>query len=102
MTLRGALAKGERMPAAELAREPRSQGVIAWFDGNVVGSGGGRRFDFARRLTHAEEAAWREGFVEGYRERRCHEVHGFWPCLEPGITHPPGAFDDRYSGRRIG
>lgn len=99
MTLRGVLARGERMTAAELACEPRSLGVVAWFDGYGKGSNphGHRPMDMPRRLTHSEAADWREGFAEGTRERRCHDVHGFWPCLQPGVTHPPGETDDRYN-----
>jgi hypothetical protein len=74
-----------RLSDADRAREPRTLGVIAWFDGNAFGSGQGRRFDIPRPLTRSEERAWREGFTEGRHERVCHSWHGFVPC--PG-DHP--------------
>lgn len=76
-----------RLTAAELAREPRSLGVIAWFDGEAQGSTGRHhtRFTYPRRLTRGEETCWREGFAEGRRERVCHSWHGFIPC---DGTHP--------------
>lgn len=72
--------------------------IVAWFDGNAAGSYGRSSggMDFPRRLDHGEAAAWREGFMEGQRERRCHEVHGFLPCLTPGVYHPAGDTDERY------
>lgn len=86
MSLSGVTA---RPTAGELAREPRSLGLIAYFDGYAAGSHGAghRRFDMPRRLTRDEERHWREGFTEGRRERVCHSWHGFVPHHHVG-EHP--------------
>jgi hypothetical protein len=70
-----------RLTKAEVAREPRMLHVLAWFDGNARGSNpNARPMDMPRRLTVDEAASWREGWMEGLAERRCHEAHGFLPC----------------------
>ena len=86
------------LTAGEISREPRSLGVIAYFDGYMTGAYGRRNAQtYPRRLTRNEEADWREGFAEGRTERVCHSWHGFIPhdrvdphplalCPEP---HPP-------------
>lgn len=84
MTLLGVTKK---LTAREVADEPRSLGVVAYFDGYIFGAYGNpaRNQDFPRRLTRSEEIDWREGFNEGRTERVCHSWHGFNPC--PG-GHP--------------
>lgn len=89
-----------RLTAAERAREPRSLGVIAWFDGHAQGSAsrGGRRVarTYPRRLDPAEAAEWRQGWADGWREARCHDWHGFIPHhLAPDHpnTRPPTDHD---------
>jgi hypothetical protein len=74
---------GRRLSAAELAREPRDMGIVAWYDGWGQGAGlaRGKCGDYLRRLTADEAREWREGFREGARERACHRRHGFGPCV---------------------
>lgn len=78
------------LTAAELAREPRDLGVIAYFDGYAAGGGHLRNQTFPRPLTRAEEVSWREGFAEGRTERVCHSWHGFIPCAKdhPLVVNP--------------
>jgi hypothetical protein len=71
-----------RLTKAELAREPRHLHVVAWFDGYGQASYGASPMPMPRRLTIDEARSWREGWVEGQRERRCHDAHGFTPCRE--------------------
>lgn len=68
-----------RVTTAEMALEPRSLGVLAWFDGWGQAHGG-RPTDYPRRLTASEGRDWREGWNEGKRERACHDAHGFARC----------------------
>jgi hypothetical protein len=70
-----------RLTAAEVAREPRMLHVVAWFDGHAQ-SQGGRPSPMPRRLTTDEAAAWREGWNDGWREKTCHDAHGFVPCTQ--------------------
>lgn len=78
-----------RLTAEQLAREPRSLGVIAYFAGYDYGSNGRvSRLEFPREITPGEERDWREGFAEGRRERVCHSWHGFTPH-EHADDHPP-------------
>lgn len=93
MSLSGALRPGERMTAAELAREPRMLHVVAWFGGEAAGSSGRQDSrDYPRRLTRDEADSWREGWREGRRVRVCHSWHGFLTCLDdhPATLAPPG------------
>lgn len=70
-----------RLTKGERAREPRSLGLIAWFDG--WGQAHGHRpSDYPRRLTTDEARDWREGWLAGHREFQCHSAHGFAPCTE--------------------
>jgi hypothetical protein len=63
-----------RLSAAERAREPRSLGVVAWFDGWGQAQGWPPR-TYPRLMTVAESRHWREGWAEGkaatlqYREQ---------------------------------
>jgi len=75
-----------RLTKAEIAREPRSLAVIAWFDGNAVGSGLKSRTTYPRRLTRDEAESWREGGRDGRRARVCHARHGVVPG--PGDQPP--------------
>lgn len=68
-----------RLTAAEREREPRSLGLVAWYDGYMQASYGARPSPMPRRLDAAEARSWREGWAEGWRERRCHDAHGFAP-----------------------
>lgn len=74
-----------RLTRAELAREPRDLGVVAWYDGYGQAHGW-RSTPMPRRFTLDEARCWREGWTEGWRERRCHEAHGFIPCSDE--LHP--------------
>ena len=75
---------------SDMAREPRSEALIAWFDGWAAGGGQGPRGHvYPRRLTHAEQQAWRDGHREGLTERRRHDAHGFGPCDCPDRRHAP-------------
>lgn len=66
----GSLCDG-RVTESDLAREDRSEAVIAWFDG--WGQANGMRpMTFPRRLDRSELAAWREGWSDAHRERREH------------------------------
>jgi hypothetical protein len=53
-----------RLTAAELAREPRSLALIAYFDGWGQATGLPPR-DYPRVITAAEARHWREGWAEG-------------------------------------
>jgi len=59
----------------ELAREHRSLGVVAWFDGWGQGMGmqPGAVGTYPRRLNAAEQASWREGHAEGVTDRKDQE-----------------------------
>lgn len=74
------------LSAGERAREPRTLGVIAYYDGWACGSGQGKRATYPRRLTPAEAQRWRDGFDDGRHERVCHAWHGFRECQG---DHPP-------------
>lgn len=70
-----------RLTAAELAREPRSLALVAWFDGwGQATYGRQAAMTYARPVTTAEAGSWRRGWAEGWAERQCHEAHGFAPC----------------------
>lgn len=86
------VAPTERLPAGELARDPRMMHVVAWFDGyGQAAYPGARPMDMPRRLTRSEGESWREGWREGHRERVCLSWHGVIPC--PG-DHPPRVSQD--------
>ena len=53
-----------RLSDGELAREPRSLGVVAWFDGWGQAQGMAPT-TYPRRLSAAEAEHWREGWAEG-------------------------------------
>ena len=77
----------QRLTAAEIAREPRSLAVVAWFAGNAAGEAGRPSpWTAPRRLTREEEESWREGWREGRALRVCLAWHGFNPC---DGDHPP-------------
>lgn len=59
----------------ELAREHRSLGVVAWFDGWGQGLGlqPNACGDYPRRLDAAEQASWREGHAQGVTDRKDQE-----------------------------
>lgn len=73
------------LTAAEKAREPRSLGVVAWFDGWAQGHGMPRNGngDYPRRLTAGEQDEWREGFMTAVRERR--EQDAMLAEIEAGV-----------------
>ena len=78
----------QRLTDAERAREPRSLGVVAYFDGYASGAHGHSSARlYPRRLTRDEERSWREGFAEGRAERVCHSWHSFVPHHHVG-EHP--------------
>lgn len=58
-----------RLTAGEVAREPRSLAVVAWFDGWAQGCYGAPPATYVRRLTPDEAAAWRDGWAEGAADR---------------------------------
>lgn len=75
-----------RLTAAERARAPKHQHLVAYYDGyGQAAYPGVKPQTYARRLTPAEARFWRDGWAEGYRERTCHAAHGFNPC--PGLPH---------------
>lgn len=84
-----------RLTVGEVAREPRSLAVIAYFDGYAAGSGSTRRQTYPRRITRDEERSWRDGFTEGRTERVCHSWHGFVPHHHVG-DHPLTVYPDRF------
>lgn len=71
-----------RLSPGELAREPRHLGVVAYFDGYMQAAYGARPRPMPRRLAPSEARSWRDGWNQGFRERRCHAAHGFAPCTE--------------------
>jgi len=72
-----------RLTAAERAREPRSMGVIAFYDGGARAWNPGRPWaTYPRRLDPAEASSWRDGWEQGRAAKRCHDAHGFGPHTE--------------------
>lgn len=67
MALSGVAPRG-RVSPAELAREPRHLGVVAWFDGwgQALGM---TPYSYPRLLSSAEARCWREGWAEGCAAR---------------------------------
>jgi hypothetical protein len=79
------------LTAAERAREPRSLGIMAWFDGHARAWNPDRPWaTYPRRLNPAEARSWRQGWDEGRAEKRCHDLHGFGPHT-PECTGRAGA-----------
>lgn len=82
---RGALmltGTARRLTAGEIAREARSLGVLAYFDGYAAGAYGRHGTQtYPRRLDRSEAEQWRAGYAEGRTERVCHSWHGFVPCV---------------------
>ncbi|MCR6649722.1 MAG: hypothetical protein NVV70_16885 [Cellulomonas sp.] len=69
-----------RLTVAELAREPRSLSVLAYFDGWARGCNpAATPQDYPRRLTTDEARCWREGYDDGRASTACHRIHGFGP-----------------------
>lgn len=68
MSLSGVSPTG-RLSRAERAREPRSLGVVAWFDGWSQGLGIGSPAEYPRLLDAREAREWRDGFREGRANR---------------------------------
>lgn len=53
-----------RLTASEVAREPRSLALIAWFDGWGQATGLPPR-EYPRVISEAEARHWRQGWCEG-------------------------------------
>jgi hypothetical protein len=65
----------------ELAREPRSLAVVAYFDGYTQAAyPNAHRHEYPRPLLRSEARSWHEGFAEGRAERSRLEAHGFASC----------------------
>lgn len=69
-----------QLTAAELAREPRSLAVLAYYDGWSRGTNArATPTEYPRRLTADEARAWRDGYDEARGSTACHRIHGFGP-----------------------
>lgn len=83
-----------RLTASERAREPRSLGVIAYFDGWARHDNPHHTWaTYPRRLTTDEARSWREGWDDARAEQHEHARRGAYGLTLDAdgyiVTQPP-------------